>query len=182
MIEHGQGRGLDRLLSRGGVPGRPAVRPQARAAPGLFRLRPDGRAGDLVAKASIILLDGAKRVLPSFAESVSRKAARRLEKLGVKVLTDVKVETVDQQGVIAGGSRIPSATVIWTAGVAASPIPKMLGTKTDRAGRAVVDPFLKIVEVPGVFVVGAGHAKRTPGTWRGAGGDSVRAVCRARKS
>src|SRR6516165_5229121 len=47
------------------------------------------------AKASIILLDGAKRVLPSFAESVSRKAARRLEKLGVKMMTDVKVETVD---------------------------------------------------------------------------------------
>ena len=49
-------------------------------------------------------------------------------------MTDVKVEKVDEQGVIAGGSRIPSATVLWTAGVAASPIPKMLGTKTDRAG------------------------------------------------
>jgi len=47
-----------------------------------------------------------------------------------------------------------SATVLWTAGVAASPIPKMLGTKTDRAGRALVDPFLKVVEAPGVFVVG----------------------------
>jgi NADH dehydrogenase len=104
--------------------------------------------------ASIILLDGAKRVLPSFAESVSRKAASRLEKLGVKVLTGVKVENVDEQGVVAGGNRIPSATVVWTAGVAASPIPKMLGTKTDRAGRALVDPFLKIVEAPGVFVVG----------------------------
>jgi NADH:ubiquinone reductase (H+-translocating) len=44
--------------------------------------------------------------------------------------------------------------VLWTAGVAASPIPKMLGTKTDRAGRALVDPFLKVVEAPGVFVVG----------------------------
>ena len=106
------------------------------------------------AKASIILLDGAKRVLPTFAESVSRKVARRLEKLGVKVVTDVKVETVDDEGVIAGGSRIPGATVLWTAGVAASPIPKMLGTKTDRSGRALVDPFLKVVEAPGVFVVG----------------------------
>ncbi|MGB8630088.1 MAG: NAD(P)/FAD-dependent oxidoreductase, partial [Xanthobacteraceae bacterium] len=106
------------------------------------------------AKASIILLDAGKRVLPTFAESVSRKVARRLEKLGVKVVTDVKVETVDDKGVIAGGNRIPSATVLWTAGVAASPIPKMLGTKTDRAGRALVDPFLKVAEVPGVFVVG----------------------------
>jgi len=67
-------------------------------------------------KASIILLDGAKRVLPTFAEPVSRKVARRLEKLGVKVMTEVKVETVDDKGVIAGGSRIPGATVLWTAG------------------------------------------------------------------
>ena len=106
------------------------------------------------AKSSIILLDGAKRVLPTFAESLSRKVSKRLKKLGVKVLTDVKVETVDEQGVVAGGSRIRSATVLWTAGVAASPIPKMLGTKTDRAGRALVDPFLKVADAPGVFVVG----------------------------
>jgi NADH dehydrogenase len=106
------------------------------------------------AKASIILLDAGKRVLPTYAESVSRKVANHLEKLGVKVMMDVKVEAVDEQGVIAGGSKIPSATVLWTAGVAASPIPKTLGTKTDRAGRALVDPFLKAVDAPGVFVVG----------------------------
>src|SRR6516164_1848910 len=106
------------------------------------------------AKASIILLDASKRVLPTFAESVSRKVTRRLEKLGVKVLTGVRVETVDDKGVIAGGNRISSATVLWTAGVAASPVPKMLGTKTDRAGRALVDPFLKVVDAPGVFVAG----------------------------
>src|SRR5271168_344409 len=106
------------------------------------------------AKASIILLDAGKRVLPTFAESLSRKVSKRLNKLGIKVMMDVKVETVDEQGVIAGGTRIPSATVLWTAGVAASPIPKMLGTKTDRAGRALVDPFLKVVDAAGVFVVG----------------------------
>jgi NADH dehydrogenase len=106
------------------------------------------------AKASIILLDAGKRVLPTFAESLSHKVARRLERLGVKVVTNVKVETVDDKGVIAGGNRIPSATVLWTAGVAAWPVPKMLGTKTDRAGRALVDPFLKVVGAPGVFVVG----------------------------
>jgi NADH:quinone reductase (non-electrogenic) len=106
------------------------------------------------AKTTIILLDAGNRVLPTFAESLSRRVTRRLTKLGVKVLTGVKVETVDEQGVIAGGTRIPSATVLWTAGVAASPIPKMLGTKTDRAGRALVDPFLRVVDAPGVFVVG----------------------------
>jgi NADH:ubiquinone reductase (H+-translocating) len=106
------------------------------------------------ARASIILLDAGKRVLPTFAASLSQRVTQRLTKLGVKVLTGVKVETVDEQGVVAGGSRIPSATVLWTAGVAASPIPKMLGAKTDRAGRALVDPFLKVVDAPGVFVVG----------------------------
>lgn len=105
-------------------------------------------------QASIILLDGAKRILPTFSEAVSRRVARRLEKLGVRVVTDVKVETVDDKGVTAGGNRIPSATVLWTAGVAASPIPKMLGASTDRVGRAIVDPFLEVMDAPGVFVVG----------------------------
>jgi NADH:ubiquinone reductase (H+-translocating) len=106
------------------------------------------------AQASIVLLDAGERVLPTYAESLSRRVTRRLTKLGVKVLTGVKVETIDAEGVVAGGSRIRSATVLWTAGVAASPIPKMLGNKTDRAGRAIVDPFLKVVGAPGVFVVG----------------------------
>jgi len=54
------------------------------------------------------------------AESLAKKAARRLEKLGVKVVTGVKVEKVDENGVVADGKRIPSATVLWTAGVAVS--------------------------------------------------------------
>src|SRR5215475_155688 len=106
------------------------------------------------AQASIILLDAGKRVLPTFAESLSHRVTRRLTKLGVKVMTGVKVDTVDEQGVIAGGNRIPSATVLWTAGVAASPIAKMLGGKTDRAGRALVGPALNVADAPGVFVVG----------------------------
>jgi len=105
-------------------------------------------------KSTIILLDAGNRVLPTFAEALSHRVTRRLTKLGVKALTGVRVETVDEQGVVAGGKRIPSATVLWNAGVAASPIPKMLGTKTDRAGRALVDPFLKVVDAPGVFVAG----------------------------
>ena len=78
------------------------------------------------AKTSIVLLEGGNRILPTFAESLSRKAARRLEKLGVKVVTGTKVEKVDEQGVVAGGKRIPSATVLWTAGVAPSPVVKTL--------------------------------------------------------
>jgi NADH dehydrogenase len=106
------------------------------------------------AKTSIVLLEGGSRILPTFAESLSRKATRRLEKLGVKVLTGTKVEKVDEQGVIAGGKRIPSATVLWTAGVTASPVVKTLGAPTDRAGRLPVDSFLMVPGVNGVFAVG----------------------------
>jgi len=106
------------------------------------------------ADTSIVLLDGAKRVLPSFAESSSAKAAQRLAKLGVKVITDAMVEHIDDRGVTVGGKRIDSATVLWTAGVSPSPLVKMLGTTTDRAGRACVGPFLNVVERRGIFVVG----------------------------
>ena len=106
------------------------------------------------AKTSIVLLEGGNRILPTFAESLSRKATRRLEKLGVKVLTGTRVEKVDEQGVIAGGKRIPSATVLWTAGVTASPIVRTLGVPTDRAGRLPVDPFLTVQGAGGVFAVG----------------------------
>jgi len=106
------------------------------------------------AKSRIVLLDGGARVLPTFAESLSKKAAKRLTKLGVEVSTGVKVEKVDDQGVIAAGVRIPSATVLWTAGVSASPVVKMLGTTTDRAGRAIVGAFMDIPEAPNVFVAG----------------------------
>ena len=105
-------------------------------------------------KSRILLLDGGPRILPTFADSLSRKAARRLAKLGVEISTGVKVDKVDEQGVIAAGARIPSATVLWTAGVSASPVVKMLGTKTDRAGRAFVDPFMNIPEASNVFVAG----------------------------
>jgi NADH dehydrogenase len=106
------------------------------------------------ANSRIVLLDAGARVLPTFAESLSQKAVKRLTKLGVEVLTGVKVETVDEQGVIAAGSRILSATVLWTAGVSASPVVKMLGTKTDRGGRAIVGAFMDIAEAPNVFVAG----------------------------
>jgi NADH dehydrogenase len=93
------------------------------------------------ADTTILLLEGGKRILANFDESLSHKATRRLEKLGVTVRTGVVVEVVDERGVFASGERIESATVLWTAGVQASPIVKMLNTTTDRAGRACVGPF-----------------------------------------
>jgi len=106
------------------------------------------------AATSIILLDGAKRVLPTFAESSSLKAAQRLANLGVKVITSAMVEHIDDRGVTVGGKKMESGTVLWTAGVSPSPIVKMLGTTTDRAGRACVGPFLNVVDSRGIFVVG----------------------------
>jgi NADH dehydrogenase len=106
------------------------------------------------AKSSIILIEGGNRILPTFAENLAKKSANRLEKLGVKILTGVKVEKVDENGVVANGERIPSATVLWTAGVAPSPVLKLLGAKTDRAGRVSVGPFMNVQDVTGVFVVG----------------------------
>lgn len=115
------------------------------------------------AKSRILLLDGGARVLPTFAESLSRKVGKRLKKLGVEVMNGVKVEKVDDQGVIAGGEWIPSATVLWTAGVVASPVVKMLGTTLDKAGRALVGSFLDISEAPNVFVVGDAAAMTQDG-------------------
>ena len=77
-----------------------------------------------------------------------------MSRLGVKIMTGVRVELVDTAGVVANGNGIPSATVLWTAGVAPSPLLKLLGAKTDRAGRISVGPFMNVPDVPAVFVVG----------------------------
>jgi NADH dehydrogenase len=106
------------------------------------------------ADTSIFLLEGGKRVLPSFAESLAEKAAARLMKLGVKVVTGAMVEQIDERGVTVGGKKIASGTVLWTAGVAPSPLVKMLGVATDRPGRACVSPHLNLPDNRRVFVVG----------------------------
>jgi NADH dehydrogenase len=103
---------------------------------------------------TITLIEGGDRILPTFAPSLSSRAAQRLAKLGVTVKTGVRVERVDEDGVIADGKRIASATVLWTAGVAASPLVGLLGAATDRAGRALVGPFLNLPAAPNIFVVG----------------------------
>jgi NADH dehydrogenase len=106
------------------------------------------------ATTTIVLLDGAKRILPSFAESLSKKAADHLAKLGVQVITGALVERIDAQGVTVGGKLISCGAVLWTAGVSPSPLVKMLGVATDRAGRACVGPFVSVPNIPNVFVVG----------------------------
>jgi NADH:ubiquinone reductase (H+-translocating) len=104
--------------------------------------------------ARIILLDAAPKVLGTFAPDLSAAAQKRLENLGVEVQLGHAVEKVDEDGVIVGGERIASKTVIWTAGVAPSPVGKWLGVETDRAGRVRVQKDLKVPGHPEIFVIG----------------------------
>ena len=116
-------------------------------------LRSDFRRID-PASARIVLLDGAPKVLGTFAPALSEAAKKRLEKLGVEVHLGHNVEKIDEEGVIVGGERIASKTVIWTAGVAPSPAGKWLGVETDRAGRVRVQQDLRVPGYPEIFVIG----------------------------
>jgi NADH dehydrogenase len=116
-------------------------------------LKSDFRRVDL-RSARIILVEGAPRILPTFAESLSRKAHERLTQMGVEIRTNAQVEMVDATGVVVGGERIASRTVFWTAGVTPSPAGQWLKAETDRAGRVRVLPDLSVPGRPEVFVVG----------------------------
>jgi NADH dehydrogenase len=103
----------------------------------------------------VVLVEGAPHVLPVYPESLSIKAKRQLETLGVEVLTGSLVESIDGSGVTLGdGTRIDSKTVLWAAGVKASSLGELLGTPLDRTGRVVVESDLSIPGSRNVFVVG----------------------------
>lgn len=104
--------------------------------------------------AQILLYEAAPRVLPTFPESLSAKAQRHLESLGVKVLTNTRVTAVDAGGVVAGGQRIPSSTVLWGAGVLASPAGGWLGAAMDKSGKIIVKPDLSVPGHPEIFAIG----------------------------
>ena len=106
------------------------------------------------ASARIVLVDMAPRVLPPFPEDLSKAAKERLEKLGVEVRLGHSVDQIDADGVLVAGERIPSKTVIWTAGVAPSPAGKWLKVDTDRAGRVRVQNDLRVPGHPEIFVIG----------------------------
>ncbi|HEY4071731.1 MAG TPA: NAD(P)/FAD-dependent oxidoreductase [Herbaspirillum sp.] len=106
----------------------------------------------------VVLLEGADRVLSVYPADLSEKARLQLVRLGVDVRTGSRVTTIDAEGVsyidAHGEQRLVTATVIWSAGVAASPLGRALGTKLDRAGRVVVRQDLSIAEHSEVFVIG----------------------------
>jgi len=102
----------------------------------------------------VILLEGGPRVLPAYAEDLSRSAENQLRHLGVEVHTSAMVTGIEPSAVIMGETRLPSAVTLWAAGVAASPLGKKLGAPIDRAGRVLVNPDLSIPGHPEVFVIG----------------------------
>jgi NADH dehydrogenase FAD-containing subunit len=104
--------------------------------------------------ARIVLVDAARKVLGTFAPSLSEAAEFHLQKLGVEMHLGHAVEKIDSEGVIIAGERIASKTVIWTAGVTPSPAGKWLGAETDRAGRVRIQPDLRVPGHPEIFVVG----------------------------
>ena len=120
------------------------------------------------ATARIILAQSGPRILPSFHEDLAKAAHQHLEEMGVEIRTGAKVTQVDAHGVVFNGERIPSRTVIWTAGVTPSPVGKWLGSPVEK-GRVKVDSHCEVPGCPGIFVVGdtaafdIGNGKFLPG-------------------
>jgi NADH:ubiquinone reductase (H+-translocating) len=113
-------------------------------------------------EARILLLDASPRVLPPFPPDLSQAAERSLIRIGVRSRSNVKVTSIDDRGVTlegpGGSERIPSRTVIWAAGVRASPLGEVLvkraGAKLDRGGHVEVEPDCTVPGHPEIFVIG----------------------------
>jgi len=104
--------------------------------------------------ARILLYEGAPRILPTFDPELSSRAQGHLEKLGVQVFTQTRVENIDAEGIVANGKRVRSRNVMWTAGVMASPAARWLGVEADKAGRVKVAPDLSVPGHPEIFAIG----------------------------
>lgn len=121
------------------------------------------------ASAKIILIQAAPRILPTFSETISNKAKLSLEKMNVKILLNSRVEEIDAAGVVVNGERIYSKSVLWAAGVSASPAAQWLGVEADKVGRVKVTEDLSIANYSNVFVIGdtalanAWNGKPVPG-------------------
>lgn len=102
----------------------------------------------------VILIEAGPRLLPTFPEDLSAYARRALERMGVEVMTATRVTHCDERGVDLEESRIEAGTIVWAAGVVASPAAEWIGTKRDRAGRVKVGPDLTVPGRPEIFVVG----------------------------
>ena len=105
-------------------------------------------------QARVILVEAGPRLLPAFPPELSEHARKALEKLGVEVHLGRAVEQCDETGIVYGGERLAARTIVWGAGVQASPAAKWLGADKDRAGRVVVAKDLTAPTHPDIFVIG----------------------------
>jgi NADH dehydrogenase FAD-containing subunit/uncharacterized membrane protein YphA (DoxX/SURF4 family) len=106
------------------------------------------------AEARVILVQSAPRLLPAFPEKLAAIAQRSLEQLGVEVLIGSRVENIDADGVTVSGKRVAAKTVLWAAGVMASPAAKWLQTPADNAGRVKVGMDLSVPGLANVYAIG----------------------------
>jgi NADH dehydrogenase len=106
------------------------------------------------AAARVVLVEAGPRVLPSFPEELGTVARTSLEHMGVQVLTGTRVTGCSATAVECGEERIAAGTIVWAAGVVASPAGAWIGAERDRAGRIRVGPDLAVPGLPGVFAVG----------------------------
>jgi NADH dehydrogenase len=104
--------------------------------------------------ARVILVEAGPRILAAYPPALSDKAARQLEALGVQVWTGAAVTSIDAEGVELGKERLAAGTVVWAAGVAASPLARTLKAPLDRAGRVKVGPDLTVPGRPEIQVIG----------------------------
>jgi NADH dehydrogenase len=105
-------------------------------------------------RARIVLVEAGARVLSTYPESLSVRALEQLRELGVEVRLGSPVTAIDATGVALGAERIDAATVIWAAGVAASPLARDLGVPLDRAGRVKLDATLQVPGLARVWIAG----------------------------
>ena len=104
--------------------------------------------------ARVILVEAGPRILPAYPPDLSDRAVRQLEALGAQVWTGAPVTGVSAEGVQMGAEHLAARTIVWAAGVAASPLARSLGVPLDRAGRVRVSPDLTLPGHPEVFVIG----------------------------
>jgi NADH dehydrogenase len=111
--------------------------------------------------ARIILAEAGPRVLPAFSEQCSREAERVIKAMGVEVRLGTPVTAIDDKGVTIGTEGIAARSIVWAAGVRASPVGQWLGAAVDRAGRVVVESDFSVAGCDSVFVVGDVAAFKT---------------------
>lgn len=107
-----------------------------------------------IREARIVLVEAGSRILPTFGPRLSEAAQQALERRGVELLLGAPVTACSAEGVVVGGQLLQSRTVVWAAGVTASPAARWIGVASDRAGRASVEADLTIDGDPNIFVIG----------------------------